>query len=402
MTAIRSTPGALRLLVASVAARLALPMLGVGLLVHARHLTGSFAVAGAVTGAYAVAEGVGAPALGRLVDRRGQTAVLLGSAGAAAVLLAVMAVLPVGAAPALLVVLAAGIGLATPPAGACVRSLLPGLIRDPDALRVAYAVDTTVLEVSWVSGPPIALTAGAVLSTGAALAVGGGILLAGTVAFALQPASRRWRPTGRPVDAGRGGSLRSPGLRTLVFALLATGVLFGAVEVAVTAVAQHQAGTAAGGPLLALWGLGSLIGGVAVTRLGGGARGATGLVVLLTALAVGHLALMAATGSLIALGTVLVVAGAAIAPTETGVYALVERVAPAGTMTEAFAWLATAVAVGSAAGSAVAGGLVDHAGPAAAIAVAGGAGVLAAVCTALRAGTLAGPATATAPAPAAA
>ena len=55
-------------------------MLSIGLLVHAQHLTGSFAAAGLVAGAYAVALGVGGPLLGRLVDRRGQTPVLLGDA----------------------------------------------------------------------------------------------------------------------------------------------------------------------------------------------------------------------------------------------------------------------------------------------------------------------------------
>ena len=52
-------------------------MLSIGLLVHAQHLTGSFAAAGVVTGVYAIALGVGGPLLGQLVDRRGQTLVLV-------------------------------------------------------------------------------------------------------------------------------------------------------------------------------------------------------------------------------------------------------------------------------------------------------------------------------------
>ena len=51
-----------------------------------------------------------------------------------------------------------------------------------------------------------------------------------------------------------------------------------------------------------------------------------------------------------ALGVLLVVAGAAIAPTYATVYAMVDDVAPEGTVTEASAWLATAVAVGAALG----------------------------------------------------
>ena len=51
---------------------------------------------------------------------------------------------------------------------------------------------------------------------------------------------------------------------------------------------------------------------------------------------------------------------------------MVDRVAPAGAVTEAFAWLATALAVGGAAGSALAGVLADDSGPSAAFALAGG------------------------------
>ena len=49
MSSLASAPGARRLLVISIVARLPLAMLSIGLLVHTEHLTGSFAAAGAVT-----------------------------------------------------------------------------------------------------------------------------------------------------------------------------------------------------------------------------------------------------------------------------------------------------------------------------------------------------------------
>jgi predicted MFS family arabinose efflux permease len=386
MHAIASTPGTRRLFASSIVARLPLTMFSIGLLVHAQHLTGSFAVAGIVTGAYAVALGLGGPLLGTLVDRRGQTSVLVASAAATTGLACAVAVLPVGAPVPLLVALASAIGLATPPLGACLRALFPGLLPDPDALRSAYAVEASASELTWIAGPPLALGVGALWSTGAALAVGGVVLLAGTVVFAVQPASRHWRPE----PAGprpRGGSLRTPAMRTLVALLVAVGVLFGAAEVAVAAAAETLGSAAAAGPLLGMWGLGSLAGGVLAVRLGGG-RGAIGLTVMLGALAAGHLALAAAAGSIVALGAVLLVAGAAIAPTYSIVYAMVDEAAPAGTVTEAFAWLGTAVAIGASAGAASAGVVADHAGPAAAFVLAGGAGALALLTAALRGRTL--------------
>ena len=113
------------MLTLSIVARLPLAMFSIGLLVHAQHLTGSFAAAGLVTAAYAVALGIGGPLLGRVVDRRGQTLVLLASASALrASLLGAIALLPVGTGLGVLLALAAGIGFATPPVGACVRTLL--------------------------------------------------------------------------------------------------------------------------------------------------------------------------------------------------------------------------------------------------------------------------------------
>jgi len=85
------------MLTLSLIARLPVTMLSIGLLVHAQRLTGSFALAGLVTGAYALALGAGGPLLARLVDRRGQTSVLLVSATVSAALLLVLALLPVGA-----------------------------------------------------------------------------------------------------------------------------------------------------------------------------------------------------------------------------------------------------------------------------------------------------------------
>ena len=174
-----------------------------------------------------------------------------------------------GTALAGILALAAGVGFTAPPVGACARTLLPGLVDDPETVRKSYAIDATAVEFTWVFGPPLALGLGALTSTGAALAAAGAILLAGTAVFAAEPASRRWRPSeGEPRP--RGGSLTAPGMRTLVFALVAVGVVFGAAEVGVAAAAETLHGTAIAGPLLALWGVGSLAGGVLATRLGGG------------------------------------------------------------------------------------------------------------------------------------
>ncbi len=365
-----------RLLALSIAARLPEAMLGIGLIVHTQRLTGSFALAGLAAAAYGLAAGASGPPLGHLIDRRGATLVLASSASLQALLLGAIALAPAHAPAAAPVLLAAGIGLATPPVGACLRTQLPSLLADSGTVGRAYALETSLIELTWVAGPPLVLGLGACWSTGGALAVVGLIMLASTLAFTLQPLSRDWKPaTG--LARKRGGSLRTPAMRTLTLALFALGILLGADEVAVTAAAKALSGnTAAAAPLLALWAAGSFVGGLLASRFSDRLGRAGGVVIGLFAIAAGHLVLIpAAFSGTCLLAAALVCAGSTIAPTESAVYALVDAAAPAGTVTEAFSWLGTAMAVGSAAGASVAGLLAQQFGAPAAFAL--GAGVCA-------------------------
>src|SRR5947209_2642899 len=96
MHSILSNRPARRLLTTSTVALLPQATLSIALLVHTARLTGSVAAAGLVSAAYAAALGVGGPIVGRLADRRGQTGLLLVSAGASTALLVAIAVLPAG------------------------------------------------------------------------------------------------------------------------------------------------------------------------------------------------------------------------------------------------------------------------------------------------------------------
>jgi MFS family permease len=177
-------------------ARLPLAMFAITLLVHAHRLSGWFAVAGMVSGACAVCSAIAAPQLGRLVDRCGQTKVLIAGALLTALALVTIGVLPQGAPAALLVALGGAAGAATPPLAACIRTLLPAIVADPGRLPALFALESTVLEVTFIAGPPLALGLGALWSTGAALAMSGLMMLAGTLVFALQPPPAAGAPAG--------------------------------------------------------------------------------------------------------------------------------------------------------------------------------------------------------------
>src|SRR5688500_17375138 len=86
-------PGAAAFFLTAAVGRVGIAMISLGIvwLVHAR--TGSYATAGLVTGAFAVAEALVGPQAARLIDRFGQTRVLppvlLAHAAAVAALLSV-------------------------------------------------------------------------------------------------------------------------------------------------------------------------------------------------------------------------------------------------------------------------------------------------------------------------
>jgi predicted MFS family arabinose efflux permease len=388
--AILRRPGVLPLLGVNVAARIPLAAIDVALIVHVHALRGSWALAGLVGGLHGLAAAIASPLLGAAVDRRGQTAVLVGSGLVAGGALVALALVPHAAPAALLAVAAAVAGAAQPPLGACLRTLWPRLAGDDRALLpAAYALEAAALELTFIVGPAAFLALAAVSS---ALSVGliGATVLAGTLAFAAQPASRAWRPDAAAPAPGRGGALRSAGVLTLTAVIGLLGVLLGAVEVAVAAATAAANAPGATGPLLALWGLGSLIGGVLMARAARQPR-PRDLAALLALLGAAH-AVPAASGSPPALGAILLVAGMGVAPLFGAANALAAQLALPGTSTEAFAWLTTAVSGGVAAGAAAGGALSDAGGPAPAFLVAGAAGGAAALLTLARAGSLCAPA----------
>jgi MFS family permease len=373
MRAVLKTPGVAPLFFASCVARL--PMGAVGLLyvLHTQELTGSYARGGVVAAVYTLALGISNPLLARVADRRGQTVVLCAGAPIAAGALLVAALVPAG----WLVACAALAGASQPPVGACMRTLWPVLLDGADGRHAAYATEGVLLEVVYICGP-LAIVAGiGAWSLTAALVACGAFLLAGNLAFAASPVSRRWRPAAeRRRDPA--GALRGGGVRVLLAVFLLGGLAIGAVEVCTPAMLDAMGRRELTGVMLALWGGGSMLAGIAVSRTRAPANAPRRLAVLIGLWGVAHAAL-ALAGTPVELALLLMLAGATIAPTLVCANALLDVVAPVGTLTEAFTWTSTGMAAGFAAGSALAGALVEGASPALALAVLGGGGVVAAL-----------------------
>lgn len=350
------------LLAMAVVARLPIGIDALAIILFLRETTGSYAIAGAVSGAFALGTALGAPLQGRLVDRRGPGRVLLPlSLIHAAGLASLVGLAALEAPVAVLLPSALVAGVAIPPVGSVMRALWPELLRDqPELVPTAFALDSILIEVVFVFGPLVTAVAVALVSPAAAIGVAIGCVVIGTAAFASSPPSRAWRPTSEPGDHGPLGALRSPGIRTLVMAGAPLGFCVGAVEVTLPAFSDAEGARQLSGLLIAVWALGSAIGGLAY-----GASDRSGSLVgtylrLSALMPLGFLPLAAASSMPVML-VLAVPAGLAMAPLMATINQLVGDVAPRGALTEAYTWPLTSMIAGVAAGSAVAGGVVEAA-----------------------------------------
>jgi len=345
---------------ASLIGRLPMGAIGLVFILRTHEITGSFAAGGAATAAYALSLGLVAPGLGRLIDLRGQTLVLLGAALLQAGALVSFAALPGDAALPLIIALAALTGASQPPLGATVRALWARDL-DEDTRHVLFTGESAVLEGIYIAGPVLIVAGiGGLVSISAAALACGVFTLVGTALFVLTPASRAWRPESDRVR-GLAGALASSGVRTLLATMGVLGIGIGVIEVAVPALCERADAPSATGFVFGLWGLGSLIGGAVASRLSAGPDPGRRVIVLLAALAGGTLPLVLAAG-VVSLGALIFLAGIAIAPALAAVHSLAGRLAARGTITEAYTWLGTGMGAGIAAGAAIGGAVVEGSG----------------------------------------
>ena len=282
-------PGVLSLFLASCVARLPMGALGLLLVLHTQELTGSYAKGGLASGAYAIALGLSNPALARVVDRRGQTLVLRLGAPLAAAAIVVLATLPDGAPLGAIVAAAAVAGAAQPPVGACMRALWPVLLDSPDRRHAAYSMEGALLEVVYICGPVVIVAGIGSWSTRIAMAACAAFLLVGDLAFAANPISRAWRPHAG-ITRDLTGALRGPGVRVLIAVFVLCGLSVGAVEVAVPAALDATGHRDLTGVMLGLWGVGSMVAGLAIGRLGAAVDPPRRLAIALAAWGLAHAA----------------------------------------------------------------------------------------------------------------
>ena len=361
-------PGVRGLLLFGLAARTPIIAMGLTLTLHVVNGMGlGFLQAGVVGAASTAGVAVGSPLAGRFVDRHGLRPVVALTTVAQLVFWTSAVFLPywplVGAAFAS--------GVLALPVFSVVRQCLAASV-PLDQRRTGYAVDSMLVEISYMIGPAVAVASTAVVGSGWTMAlIGVCVVGAGVGLFALNPATRTEEETRVETVAVPRREWLTPALLALLGVALAATFVLAGTELALVAVLKADGAARWTGLVLGVWSLASLVGGFVYGAL---PRSVSPLVM------VGAMAALTVPVALVGpwqlLGLALIPSGLLTAPALSTTVDTLSRWVPTGSRGEAMGLHGTALTLGLAVAAPVAGFLIDRFGTAWAFAFTGVAGML--------------------------
>lgn len=367
-----AVPALRRALLLGVLVRMPVFAGGVVITLHVVSALGrSYGEAGVVAAAATLAIAVSGPWRGRLLDRRGLRRVVAPSVLVTAACWSV--------APFLgywwLLGLATLAGLFVVPSFSIIRQAVIAAVPEEDR-RTAISLDAVAVELSFMVGPALGVWAAAAWRTDLVLlAVQGAGVLAGVLLWVANPVLREDVDPGEPSRAAvpRSAWLR-PGFLVVCLGAATSTVVLSGTDLGVVAALRDLGAPGAIGPVLAVWALGSLVGGLVY----GGMHRSVSAFWLLGGLAV-TTAPLALAGGPWTLGVLALVSGLFCAPTITATIDQVSRAVPASARGEAMGWHGSSMTAGTALGAPLTGFVIDHAGWGAGFLVVAAAGVLVAL-----------------------
>lgn len=349
--------GAWRFYVWTLLPRMGGAMLGLGLVWLVHWSTGSYASAGVVAGGYALVGAVAGPFVARFVDGFGQrrTVPLLLVINAVAIVVLVVAA-AAGYPLAVLTCIAGFAAVFGPQVPALSRARWSHLHAGSAHLSTAFALESLTDEVPFVLGPTVVGTLSALVhpAVGALAAVV--LLLGGGIPFALQRSAVP-PPSRSSAGVRRGGGF-SLTLLLLLGVFAAFGLVFGVMQVSVTAAAVQSGQSSLAGPMYSAFSLLSMIAGITYGAINWKIGVRARLIAAMATLAVLTLPLVVVDRQPW-LAVAVALPGLAIAPGLIASNTLAGQLAGRGALTQTFTWTASAMALGLAGGQSLAGQAAD-------------------------------------------
>ncbi|WP_243073740.1 MFS transporter [Microbacterium sp. SS28] len=346
------TPGVGRIIAAQLTARFPNGMTSLAILLHIEQVTGSYGQAGLVLAATSVGQAIAGPVTSRWMGvwgmRRVLTTTLAVCAVAITALALVQAPLPVYMALGLVA------GLSTPPVQSAVRTIYPKMVNSRQ-LTPLFSLDASLQEIIWIIAPVLITFVATQVGTVQGLLLVVVILIGGGAWFILSPEVGRVRIPRSRRSIGK-VLAKPPVLLATVTGFLLIGAC-AAVEAGVVSTFGH--GGLEAGIVLAVFSIGSLAGGLTFGHI---PIGPWAMARRFAVVAAG-LALTTISLDVWWLGGSLVIAGIGIAPALAVMFAMTSASVKFSETAESFGWVGTGQLIGAAAGSAIAGFLIDGVGP---------------------------------------
>ncbi|PVC84536.1 MFS transporter [Streptomyces sp. CS014] len=371
-------PGSLAFSAAGFVARMPLSMTGIGIITMLSQMRGQYGLAGAVSATFTLSMALCGPQISRVVDRRGQSRVLLPATGLSVIAMGVLLLCARYDAPVWTLFVSAAAAGTMPNMAAMVRARWTHLHRGSDRLHTAYSLESVVDELTFVVGPALAVALSTALFPEAGPLVAAVLLALGVLMFV--PQKRTEPPVLRPAADGapRVSALRGGPLVLLALTLVAGGTIVGTVDVVSVAFAEEQGSSAGAGIVLSVYAIGSAGAGLVFGALRLGVPLPRLLLLSTAGTALTTLPLLLVE-NIATLSAAVFFSGLFFAPTMIVVMGLVEKTVEPAALTEGMTWAITGLSVGVALGASVSGGMVDRFGPSGGFTVAlaaGGATVL--------------------------
>lgn len=336
------------MIAAQLTARFPNGMMSLAILLHVEQQTGSYGSAGLVLAATSVGQAIAGPITSRWMGVWGMRRVLTLTLSVCVLAVLCLALLPLEVPGYMALGMVAG--LSTPPVQAAVRTIYPKLVNSSN-LTPLFSLDASLQEIIWVLAPVVITLVSTQIGTAEGLLLVAIILIGGGGWFILSPEVGRVRiPRSR--NALGKVVLKPPVLLATVIGFLLIGAC-AAVEVGVVATFEH--GSLAAGLVLAVFSAGSLAGGLAFGHIPIGPWAMARRLLIVTI----GLGLTMVMLNVFWLGGTLILAGIGIAPALAVLFAITSASVKFSETAEAFGWAGTGQLIGAAAGSAVAGFLVD-------------------------------------------
>jgi MFS family permease len=340
------------MIAAQLVARFPNGMMSLAILMHVERQTGSYGAAGIVLAAASVGQAIAGPITSRWMGAWGLRRALSLTTAVCFLAIVGLALLPLGMAGYMTLALLAG--LSTPPVQSAVRTIYPKLV-NAGQLTPLFSLDASLQEIIWIVAPVLITLVSTQIGTVTGLLMVAAILAGGGAWFILSPEVGRVRiPRSR--RAFGLVVLKPPVLLATVIGFLLIGAC-SAVEVGVVATFGH--GGLEAGLVLAVFSVGSLAGGLTFGHIPIGPWAMARRLLIVTI----GLSLTMFFLNAFWIGGTLLAAGIGIAPALAVLFAITTASVKFSETAEAFGWAGTGQLIGAAAGSAVAGLLIDSGGP---------------------------------------